>query len=71
MEEQQNKDRNHTYYAIERQSRILDYINEAKRVSVNDLADYFQVSHSTIRNDLAVLKKNGQIQMAVQWPYLS
>lgn len=62
MEEQQNKDRNHTYYAIERQSRILDYINESKRVSVNDLAEYFQVSHSTIRNDLAVLKKNGQIQ---------
>jgi DeoR/GlpR family transcriptional regulator of sugar metabolism len=56
MEEQ-----NLTYYAIERQSRILDYINESKRVSVNDLVSHFHVSPSTIRNDLAILKKNGEI----------
>ena len=62
MEGQQGKDRNLTYYAVERQSRILDYINESKRVSVNDLAEYFHVSPSTIRNDLAVLKKDGQIR---------
>lgn len=62
MEIQPSKEQNLTYYAVERQNRMLEYINEAKRASVNDLVEYFRVSPSTIRNDLAVLKKNGQIQ---------
>ena len=55
------EDQNLAYYAIERQSRMLEYINESKRVSVNDLVQHFHVSPSTVRNDLAVLKKNGEI----------
>ena len=54
-------DPNLTYYVSERQSRMLDYINESKRVSVNDLVEHFHVSPSTVRNDLAVLKRNGEI----------
>ncbi|MDD3404003.1 MAG: DeoR/GlpR family DNA-binding transcription regulator [Hespellia sp.] len=53
---------NGTYYAEERQVLIKEFIDREKRVSVNDLIDYFKVSPSTIRNDLSYLKKNGLIQ---------
>ncbi|MDO5146206.1 MAG: DeoR/GlpR family DNA-binding transcription regulator [Eubacteriales bacterium] len=53
---------NTNYFVSERQGLICEYINELKRVSVNDLIDQFNVSPSTIRNDLATLEKHGKIR---------
>lgn len=51
-----------SYFAPERQTLIREYIDQVKRVSVNDLIQKFEVSPSTIRNDLSTLEKNGQIR---------
>ena len=48
-------------FVEERQEHIREYIERAKRVSVNELIQYCKVSPSTIRNDLATLEKKGQI----------
>lgn len=48
-------------FVEERQEHIREYIERAKRVSVNELIQYCKVSPSTIRNDLAALEKKGQI----------
>lgn len=46
-------------FVEERQENILEYIERAKRVGVNELVQHCKVSPSTIRNDLAALEKKG------------
>lgn len=48
-------------YKIERQEKILDYINEKSRVSVIELSEVFQVSKVTIRADIDELAINGLV----------
>lgn len=48
-------------YKIERQEKILDYINEKSRVSVIELSEVFQVSKVTIRADIDELEINGLV----------
>lgn len=52
---------NDIVYNIERAEKILEIIRSQNRVSVNYLADYFNVSSTTIRTDLAKLESNGDI----------
>lgn len=51
----------------ERQRLIKEYIEEVKRVHVNDLVELFHVSASTIRNDLTTLERNGLIKRTHGW----
>jgi len=51
-----------SYFVVERQCLIKEYIDQVKRASVNDLIQHFKVSPSTIRNDLALLERNGMIR---------
>lgn len=46
-------------YAEERKQSILDLINEKKRVQVSELIERFNVTGSTIRNDLRELEDEG------------
>ena len=39
-------------YKIERQEKILDYINKNNRASIAELSEMFKVSKVTIRTDL-------------------
>lgn len=48
-------------YRIERQSQILNLIEENGSINVNYLADYFHISKETIRRDLRELEQNGAI----------
>ena len=48
-------------FAKERQDNIVAYINKTQYVSVADLARHFDVSISTIRNDLGFLADQGLI----------
>ncbi len=50
-----------TLFAEERKKRIVDYINEKRRVTVPELCEFFSVSGATMRNDLRELGKSGQI----------
>ena len=49
-------------YDIERQNKIYEYLKEHKSASVNDLADIFFASPSTIRRTLTQMEKMGQVQ---------
>ena len=51
----------------ERQRLIKEYIEEVKRVHVNDLVELFHVSASTMRNDLTTLERNGLIKRTHGW----
>ena len=48
-------------YSIERQNAILQLLVKQQRISVNDLADYFQVSKETIRRDIRQLEEQGSL----------
>ncbi len=48
-------------FAEERKKKLVDYINEKRRVVVPDLCDKFSVSGATIRNDLRELDEAGLI----------
>ncbi len=45
--------------AVERRNRIIEKLQEDRRVVVSDLADVFKVSEETIRRDLERLDKDG------------
>lgn len=46
-------------YKIERQEKILNYINEKNRASISELSEMFQVSKVTIRSDIDELAERG------------
>jgi DeoR family transcriptional regulator, fructose operon transcriptional repressor len=48
-------------FAEERKRRLVEYINEKRRVTVPQLCRDFSVSSATIRNDLRELDEMGQI----------
>ncbi|MDP1420210.1 DeoR/GlpR family DNA-binding transcription regulator [Peribacillus simplex] len=49
-------------YSEERKLKIIDFITNYSRASVQDLSDYLKVSQSTIRRDLKELQTTNQIQ---------
>ena len=52
---------NKVLFAEERKKKLLDFINEKRRVTVPDLCKTFSVSGATIRNDLRELDDAGLI----------
>ncbi|RUS47087.1 DeoR/GlpR family DNA-binding transcription regulator [Cohnella sp. AR92] len=48
-------------FQIERQEKILQYINKKKKANVNELSDIFEVSKVTIRRDLDELSEKGLV----------
>ncbi len=48
-------------FAEERKNKIVDYINERRRVTVPELCEHFSVSGATMRNDLRELDDSGMI----------
>ncbi len=50
-----------TLFAEERKKRIVEYINEKRRVTVPELCSAFSVSGATMRNDLRELGETGLI----------
>ncbi|WP_375749072.1 DeoR/GlpR family DNA-binding transcription regulator [Vibrio sp. HN007] len=48
-------------YGEQRKQQILGLIKEKKSVSVNELAQYFDVTTATIRTDLTELEKAGEV----------
>lgn len=48
-------------FQIERQQKILDYINKKRKASVKELSDHFNVSKVTIRRDLDELENKGLV----------
>ena len=48
--------------AVERQALIYEYIKKHKEVSVNYIAEYFQISPVTVRRYLDALEQNGMIR---------
>jgi len=48
--------------ATERHNKIIDLINKNGRVAVDELANLFNVSAVTIRNDLEILHRNGVLR---------
>ena len=48
--------------SLKRQDEILDLLKKEKKVSVNELADRFQVTKETIRTDLTKLEQTGEIK---------
>lgn len=50
-----------TLFAEERKKKIVDYINEKRRVTVPELCSAFSVSGATMRNDLRELDESGLI----------
>lgn len=46
---------------IKRKEYILDLLNQQGEVSVQDLADTLNVTSETIRRDLSILEKEGEI----------
>ncbi len=49
------------FFVEERQTNIKEYIDREKHVTVHELSQYFNVSPSTIRNDLTLLESEGLI----------
>ena len=48
-------------HSNERQDKIFSMLESRGRVSVSDLAEYFQVTETTIRRDLITMEENHQI----------
>lgn len=48
-------------YKIERQEKILEYVNKRKRASINELSEIFEVSRVTIRSDIDELALRGLV----------
>ncbi|SFP36711.1 DeoR/GlpR family DNA-binding transcription regulator [Salibacterium halotolerans] len=45
----------------ERRAKIIEVLNQKKRLDIENLTDFFDVSTMTIRRDLAQLEKDGEI----------
>lgn len=56
-----NGDANDTMFAEERKLKIIDLLNQNKKVTVTELVRLFNVSSATIRSDLRELNDKGQI----------
>lgn len=54
-------DTNDTMFAEERKLKIIDLLNQNKKVTVTELVRLFNVSSATIRSDLRELNDKGQI----------
>jgi DeoR family fructose operon transcriptional repressor len=54
-------DVNDTMFAEERKLKIIDILNQNKKVTVTELVHLFNVSSATIRSDLRELNNKGQI----------
>ncbi len=54
-------DVNDTMFAEERKLKIIDILNQNKKVTVTELVHLFNVSSATIRSDLRELNDKGQI----------
>ena len=52
---------NDTMFAEERKLKIIDLLNQNKKVTVSELVHLFNVSSATIRSDLRELNDKGQI----------
>lgn len=50
------------YFVEERQEKLLEYIKSKGRVTVKELCSIFDVSATTVRNDLTVLEKNNYLK---------
>lgn len=50
------------FFAEERQQRIIELLHRDSKLLVVDLSDYFNVSKSTIRNDLNELENKGLLK---------
>lgn len=48
--------------ALERQQRLLRYIEQQQRITVNQIVERFEVSLATARRDLEVLADQGKVQ---------
>lgn len=48
-------------FQIERQTKIYKYLLENKKATVNDLAEYFDVTPMTIRRDLVKMEEDGLV----------
>lgn len=48
--------------ALERQQRLLHFVEQRQRVSVNQIVEQFDVSLATARRDLEVLADQGKVQ---------
>src|SRR5699024_4961925 len=48
--------------SLDRQKKILHYINENRVATVSELESKFNVHEATIRRDLSLLEKNGQLK---------
>ena len=49
------------YAPVERQRRMLEYINQNRNVRLQELATYFSISEATARRDLDELSRQGAI----------
>ncbi len=56
-----NGDANDTMFAEERKLKIIELLNQNKKVTVAELVNLFNVSSATIRSDLRELSDKGQI----------
>ncbi len=56
-----NVDANETMFAEERKLKIIDLLNQNKKVTVTELVRLFNVSSATIRSDLRELSDKSQI----------
>ena len=50
------------YFPEERKRKILEMLNEQKKIVVPDLCKYFNISPATIRNDLHELEQSGLLK---------
>ena len=50
-----------TLFAEERKKKLVEFINERRRVTVPELCSTFSVSGATMRNDLRELDESGLI----------
>lgn len=48
-------------FQIERQKKLLEYINNAQKATTNELAEHFHVSNVTIRRDIDILASENLI----------
>ncbi len=50
------------FSSLERQEHLLAFLQERKRVTVDELVSYLEVSPATVRRDLDTLEKQGRIR---------
>lgn len=51
------------YSKAQRVRRIIEMINDNQSITINQLAEYFTVSHMTIRRDVEALQKVGRVKV--------